>query len=322
MTRCAGPSPRRSVTAALLTAVAVVVATTAPAAAAHAPAPPRTFGVATPGAPYDVAPLAQLTSELGTRPAAVAFYVAWSTGGDFPAGAVGQVAATGATPELTWEPWDPSAGTNQPAYRLDRITAGDFDAYLSRWAQEIKAYGGPLVVRLAHEMNGNWYPWSEQVNGNGAGDYVAAWRHVVSIFRQAKVTNVTWKWSPNVPYTGSTSLRSEYPGASYVDKVALDGYNWSNLSPGSTWTSFADIFGPGIRQLRRLSTKPVYIGEVGCPEVGGDKAAWVDDMFAWLAGHPEVRGLTWFDFNKETDWRIDSSAATLAAFQRGVPGFR
>jgi hypothetical protein len=34
---------------------------------------------------------------------------------------------------------------------------------------------------------------------------------------------------------------------------------------------------------------------------------------------PDVRALVWFDANKETDWRIDSSAASLAAF-RGVFG--
>ena len=65
----------------------------------------------------------------------------------------------------------------------------------------------------------------------------------------------------------------------------------------------------------------MYVGEVGCPETGGDKAAWVDGTFAWLSAHLEVRGVTWFDFDKEADWRIDGSAASLDAFRRGLPGF-
>ena len=53
-------------------------------------------------------------------------------------------------------------------------------------------------------------------------------------------------------------------------------------------------------------------------EIGGDKAARITGMFAWLDQHPEVRGVTWFDFAKETDWRIESSDASLAAFRAGM----
>jgi beta-mannanase len=54
------------------------------------------------------------------------------------------------------------------------------------------------MLRFAHEMNGNWYPWSEGVNGNAAGQYVPAYRRVVTLFRSVGVTNVTWVWSPKV----------------------------------------------------------------------------------------------------------------------------
>lgn len=287
--------------------------------ARHAkPAPALVFGVAMPGVPDDLTGLATVTTELGQAPGSVVWYDAWSRNADFPTDGARRIAATGAVPEITWEPWDPALGTDQPAYALDRITAGDFDGYLTRWARQIRAYRQPVVVRFAHEMNGNWYPWSEQVNGNGPGDSVAAWRHVVQIFTANHAGNVIWKWSPNVPYEGSTDLASLYPGDRYVDQVALDGYNWSTLQPWSTWQSFAEIFAPGLAQLRALTARPVYIGETGCPEIGGDKAAWVSDMFATLRAHPEIRGLTWFDFDKETDWRLDSSAPTLAAFRAGL----
>jgi hypothetical protein len=29
----------------------------------------------------------------------------------------------------------------------------------------------------------------------------------------------------------------------------------------------------------------------------------------------KLAGVTWFDYNKETDWRVDSSGASLAAFK-------
>jgi beta-mannanase len=170
-------------------------------------------------------------------------------------------------------------------------------------------------------MNGSWHPWAEGVNGNSAGSYVAAWRHVTGLFAAARVKNVTWTWAPAVPQDGVTSLAELYPGDAAVQRVALDGYNWGTSQTWSRWQSFGDIFGPGVAQLAALSTKPIYIGETASTELGGDKAAWISDMWAWLAQHPAVRGLTWFDFDKETDWRLDSSPSSLQAFRAGIGGF-
>ena len=286
---------------------------------AAAPTVPNAgFGVTMPGVPWDLTGLNSLTGSVGRAPKQVMWYAAWSDNAAFPATAAAQVAATGATPVITWEPWNPANGVDQPAYALDRITAGDFLTYETSWAKQIKAYGKPVVLRFAHEMNGSWYPWSAQANTNTAGDYVAAWKQVRSVFTSQKVANVSFSWSPNVPYTGSTQLSSVYPGDAYVDQVALDGYNWSTLQPGSAWTSFWGVFSAGVTEIRAVSGKPLFVGEVGCPEVGGDKAAWVRDMFATLAQHPEIRGFTWFDYDKETDWRVDSSSTSLDAFRTGL----
>lgn len=307
----------------LVALLALLETGTAAAAKPQAPSSPATtqpqaFGATLPGLPSDTSGLDSLTASLGRAPSLVMWYAAWSDGAAFPATAAARVAATGATPVVTWEPWNPAYGADQPAYALDRITAGDFTTYETSWAKQIKAYGKPVVLRFGHEMNGSWYPWSAQANGNTASDYVAAWRQVRSVFNRQKVTNVTWSWSPNVPYPGSTPMASLYPGDAYVDQVALDGYNWATLQPGSTWTSFWEVFSAGVQEIRAVTTKPLYVGEVGCPEDGGDKAAWVRDMFTALGQHPEVRGFTWFDFDKEADWRIDSSPASLDAFRTGL----
>ncbi len=186
----------------------------------------------------------------------------------------------------------------------------------------MRSYGGPLVIRFAHEMNGTWYPWAQGVNGNGAGDYAAAWRRVVSVFRAQRVMNVQWFWSPNVPFEGSTPLAGLYPGDDVVDRVGLDGYNWGTSQSWSRWQSAAEVFGPGLAQVRALSTRPFFIGEIGSAEDGGDKAAWIRDLWSWLDSVPEVRGLTWFHLQKEADWRIWSSQASLDAFRDGYARFR
>jgi hypothetical protein len=58
------------------------------------------------------------------------------------------------------------------------------------------------------------------------------------------------------------------------------------------------------------------IGEIASSELGGDKAAWITNGFVkLLADLPEVRAVTWFDADKETDWRVNSSTAALTAFR-------
>jgi beta-mannanase len=219
---------------------------------------------------------------------------------------------------LTWEPWDPAQGTNQPAYRLATITSGAHDAYIAHWAQQIKTWGRPLFLRFAHEMNGSWYPWSEQRNGNGPGDFVRAWNHVQAVFAANGVTNATWVWSPNVSYPGATEMQELYPGDAAVGAVGIDGYN-SGTAPGGTgWVSFSDLFGPTLAHVRSFSHRPLLISEIASTESGGNKAAWITDMFSRLAAQPDVRLFVWFNSNKETDWRIESSPGATQAFAAGV----
>ena len=69
--------------------------------------------------------------------------------------------------------------------------------------------------------------------------------------------------------------------------------------------------------------RPLMICEVPCAERGGDKAAWIRHMGATLAGRfSNVRALVWFHANKETDWRLNSSASSLPAFRSVVANRR
>ena len=294
-------------------------------AAAPAPAPQPAavssaalrFGVATAGGPLAGSELDDVTSIAGEIPSIVMSYK------DFlqapPIAEMDAVRSRGATPLVTWEPWAWGGGVEQPAYALNRITAGAFDGTISQWGQSLAAWGKPVMLRFAHEMNGNWYPWAEGVNGNQAGDYVAAWRHVHDVVAATGAANVQWVWSPNVPYWGSTELAGLFPGAGYVDIVALDGYNWGTSQTWSTWVSPVDLFGPGISQLRALAPgKPVLIAETASSESGGSKAAWNTDVVSYLAAQPDVMGFVWFHLQKETDWRINSSDPSAAAFKSAL----
>ena len=275
-------------------------------------AAPLRFGVGTPGGPLAASELDEAAYLAGESPSVILSYKDFNQ--PAPITELDAVRGRGAVSLLTWEPWAWGGGTEQPAFALDRIAAGNFDAYLRQWGQALAAWGHPVMVRFGHEMNGNWYPWSEGVNGNGSGDYVAAWRHVHDVVAATGASNVTWVWSPNVPYPGSTSLDGLYPGPAYVDAVALDGYNWGTSTATSAWTSPQEVFGSGFAELRRLAPgKNILVAETASADQGGSKAAWNTALISYLSAQPDVTAVVWFNFNKETDWRINSSASSATA---------
>ncbi|MCT9625586.1 IPT/TIG domain-containing protein [Pseudarthrobacter equi] len=297
-----------------------VPAPTPPAVPAVSTAKLR-FGTATNGGPLATAELDEVASLAGEAPSSVLFYK------DFlqpaPITEMNAVRSRGAVPLVTWEPWAWGGGVSQPAYSLDRIAAGDFDAHIAQWGQALAAWGYPVQLRFAHEMNGDWYPWAESVNGNQPGDYAQAWRHVHDVVEAQGATNVSWVWSPNVPYWGSTDLAGLYPGAGYVDIVALDGYNWGTSASWSGWISPQDLFAPGIAELRALAPGlPILVAETASSEAGGDKAAWNTQLISYLAAQPDVMGFVWFHIQKEADWRINSSAASATAFKNALQARR
>jgi len=264
------------------------------------------------------AALDQFDQDAGRRPQIIQWYTDWAGLQPFPVENAAAVRARGQTPLITWEPWDWRGTANQPAYSDASILAGTHDAYITRWAQGAAAYGTSVYVRWGAEMNGNWYPWDPGVNGNTAGEYVAAWRHVRALFDSAGATNVKWVWAPTTGYVGSTPLAGVYPGDAYVDLVGVDGYNWGTTQPWSSWQSFSQVFDATITEIRSLTQKPLWITETASTEQGGNKAAWVTDMFSTLQRDTRITGLVWFNANKETDWRIESSGASQRAFAAGV----
>ena len=234
---------------------------------------------------------------------------------------------------ITWEPWNPGTDANylkdpanQPAFRLAAIIDGRYDDYIRRFAQGVKSVRGPVMIRLMHEMNGNWYPWGGTVNGNSPAQYVAAWRRVHRIFAEAGATNVTWVWSMNhesVPSTDANRFAAYYPGDGYVDWVAVSGFNWGSASPYSTWRTFDQRYRVPLAYLKTLR-KPVILAELGTVEQGGSKAAWISDAYAQIrTRHPEIKAVVYYNSLEKgpklaQDWRITTSSASTRAYRSAV----
>ena len=148
-------------------------------------------------------------------------------------------------------------------------------------------------------------------NNDENDPYVGAWRAYHKALLEAGV------------YVGGEPLAPYYPGARYVDWTCLDGYNWGPDSPAHTpWYSFDEIFRGSYRRIVRhiAPGKPMMLAELASDDSGGDKAAWIRDMFTSLRlGYPKVAGLVWFDkFDVGVDWPIEISPIASAVFAHGV----
>lgn len=215
---------------------------------------------------------------------------------------------------ISWEPWNPSEGPNQSRDFLKEIVNGQQDFYIHQFAEDIKNYGGQVLLRFGHEMNGNWYPW-----GRRPGDYKSAYIRIFEAFRNEDVKNIDFVWSVNsesLPGESISVIDNYYPGNTYVDLVGIDGFNYGTSQSWSSWRSFSSIFSPSYNYIISKYQKPVIISETASGEGGGNKAEWVKDMFSSLNSHfLTINEVVWFDIIKETDWRIDSTPSSLQAFQ-------
>jgi beta-mannanase len=245
---------------------------------------------------------------------------------NFPAGEFNNIRSHGSIPFFSWgsQSIPVAANLSQPNFQLSDVIEGHHDAYIRKWATAAAAWGKPFFLRFNWEMNGGWFAWAEGVNGNKAGEYVAAWRHVHDIFTEVGATNATWVWCPNVdPENHFQKLSSLYPGDAYVDWTGLDGYNWgTNPTRPDKWRSFDSLYASTYKTITETvaPSKPMIVSEVGSTEYGGSKAAWIKDMLAKIpANYPKIRGLLWFEkYDDGMDWPLVTSSSATSAFASGI----
>ena len=260
------------------------------------------LGVYEKGAPQTYQPVADFAKEAGRHPNLVGYYSGWSQ--PFARSFAETVRRHGAATILQMDPTYASV----PA-----IAAGSYDSYLRAFADSVRAFGHDVVIGFGHEMNAAWYSW-----GYGhvpARTFVAAWRHIVSLFRGQGADNVTWLWTINQDLSTTGPIASWWPGAGYVTWVGIDGYYYR---PSST---FATVFGQTIAQVRAFTGKPVLLSEAGVGPRAGQSAK-IQDLFAGMQQY-QTLGLVWFDIAQHQgiyhqDWRIEDSRAAAAAFRLGA----
>lgn len=300
-------APKRAAALAICVTVvlgaAVTVAVVQPWAAGPAHNVPVGYlGVYEPDAPGSYAGVDRFARAIGRQPNLVSYYSPWLY--PFQAGFARSAGAHGAMTVVQIDPKGVSVAS---------IAAGQYDTYLRSYAEAVKAFGARVTLSFGHEMNGYWYSWGNR--RTSARVFVAAWRHIVSVFRAVGTANVVWLWTVNVINADPPIPSPEpwWPGSSYVTWVGIDGYYFL---PSQT---FSQVFGATIAAVRGLTADPILIAETGAPSGTGEPAS-IDDLFAGIRTYG-LSGFVWFDKDYQgRAWRLNSPQA-FNAFRQDAREF-
>ena len=262
-------------------------------------------GVYAPGAPASWSQIAGFADATGVEPQIVVYYSSWN-----------EPFST----SFAQTAWDHHAyllvQLEPKTVTLASVAAGSSDAYLRSYADAVVAFGHPVILSFGHEMNGTWYPWG--YGHTAPATFVAAWRHIVRVFRTAGAANVTWLWTVNAIQGASSSLSQWWPGAAWVNWTGVAGYYYQATD------SFGSVFGPAIADIRTISNAPLLIAETAVGTTT-DRESQIDGLFAGVRS-ARLAGVVWFDAPQRAglyhqDWRLEDDPDALAAFTAAVTAY-
>lgn len=273
-----------------------------------------TFGAYTGGVDRHAA----LEQELGVRiPRYVTYQVMGEDGrSNWPQAEAGWCARTGHTLVIAWD-IDPKGHT------FADIIAGRNDASLNAFFQEARQFPGQVVLRMWWEMNDASGPTKV---GNDAlvtsvHEWKRAWQYVHTRARTVNgATNVQFFFCANGTDSGHVTPEQVFPGESYVDVVGIDAYNGLD---GGAWTEFDDLVTPMLTRMAALAPhRPLAIGEIGTADdsgrPGANKATWLTGLFT-STRWSNLSAVDFFSVDKERDWRIDETPASVAVARHYLP---
>ncbi len=249
----------------------------------------------------------------------------------------------GVIPSIRIMPQSSYNKTTDTVYSLQKIIDGKFDNDLRKWADDARDCGIPMLIDFAAEPNGNWFPWSGIYNGAGKttkyGDknlpdgpekYKDAYKHIINLFRDEKVNNVTWLFHLNAvsaPNEDWNKMKNYYPGDDYIDWIGLSIYGAQRY--GDKNMLFSEILSSSYDELCGISSeKPLAILEFGVADYlpGVDKPEWITDALNTVQDpkYDRIKAISWWHstwYNADNTMsaiQLDSSPESRRAYKKGI----
>ena len=254
-------------------------------------------------------------------------------GHDFPLEGMQDAHQNGKLVELTYQIAKGDLYGKNPNFE---VLDGLRDDEIRKFARQAKEFSHPFLFRLNNEMNSTWVSYSGHSSLADPDVYRQVWQRVYRIFEEEGVDNAIWIFNPNdisyPPCKWNTHL-AYYPGNEYVHMIGLTGYNTGDYfrnHTGERWRSFTEIYDRLWYMYRDVYSEfPWIITEFACSSVGGDKEAWITDMFANLPRYKNIKIAVWWSYYDEDPrpetkgtparrYWLDEKPEYLDAFKRGL----
>ncbi|MBR2934032.1 MAG: hypothetical protein IKB79_00370 [Oscillospiraceae bacterium] len=213
------------------------------------------------------------------------------------------------------------------------IYRGKMDEQVRAWARAAADFGHPFLFRLNNEMNSDWTSYGGVVNLADPAIFTAVWQRIYRIFEEEGVDNCIWIYNPNdrqAPPSNWNNSLAYYPGNEYTQMIGVTGYNNGTYYTkwAEEWREFDVIYDLIWDEYHpRFAAFPWIITEFASSGIGGDKVAWINNMFEHIGDYPNIRMAVWFSFADFDDanggvpartYWLDETPETLEAFRQGL----
>lgn len=197
-------------------------------------------------------------------------------------------------------------GHNSEQFLFD-VLNGDYDSFLTDYANSVKDFGHPVLLRLFNEMNGDWCDYSSYRMSADTDLYIELYKYVYSFFEDGE--NIITVWNPNGKSFPNFDWNADvlhYPGANYVDVIGLTMYNTGNFYEGENWNTFNELYQNLYKEMLERTDLPLMITEFASSRIGGNKEEWVKDMFKQLPNYDRIKVAIWWN---HADYTADGEVA-------------
>jgi hypothetical protein len=200
-------------------------------------------------------------------------------------------------PKYQWDEWvrakpgrrlvltQPLVPTGAPADWRARGARGRYDRHARALARNlIRAGLGNSIIRLSHEMNGDWYHHHVGSTPRQFRQWRAYWRRVVRVMRAQPGARFRFDWNIAAGYRPIPFARY-YPGDDVVDIVGIDFYDYRfrwdvAMRPGARrWRG--QIHQPGgladAIAIAKSRGKPISLPEWGLAKRGAFRGGMGDN---------------------------------------------
>ena len=191
--------------------------------------------------------------------------------------------------------WQPAPGTVASI-----LPGGEKNTLYKSWLDKVAAFLGnlkgekgepiPVILRLFHELNGNWFWWGGK--NCRPEELKQLWHFTVGYLRDVKqLHNLLYAYNTD-RFANEEAYLERYPGDEWVDVTGFDIYQGHDIAKND---AFALEFGRTLSLLEKIAAERKKVPALTEFGYGGvpDSSWWTGTFGATLKGHRLAYVMAW-----------------------------